>query len=217
MRNQKLYESVRKYIDKYYIDKPDDIKLDKEMRTIFDRITSFREKRAAKKNVEDLKEPETDETYVGCDLGTEDMNFDVASMEKKKITTGMSSTISTNRNIDDLMAQMEETFSQRLLRMIDERDLKDSEVYTKANVDRRHFSKIRKDVNYTPNKKTVLAFTIALELSLDEAKDLLASAGYALSRSSKMDIIVAYFLQNKIYDMFEINDVLYAYGQPVFG
>ena len=137
-------------------------------------------------------------------------------MEKKKITTEMSSTMPVNWNIDDLLARMEETFSQRLLRMIDERDLKDSEVYTKANVDRRHFSKIRKDVNYTPNKKTVLAFTIALELSLDEAKDLLASAGYALSRSSKMDIIVAYFLQNKIYDMFEINDVLYAYGQPIF-
>ncbi len=67
------------------------------------------------------------------------------------------------------------------------------------------FSKIRKDVNYVPNKKTVLAFTIALELSLDEAKDLLASAGFALSRSSKTDIIVAYFLQNKIYDMFELN------------
>ena len=81
---------------------------------------------------------------------------------------------------------------------------------------RRHFSKIRKDVNYVPNKKTVLAFTIALELSLDEAKDLLASAGFALSRSSKTDIIVAYFLQNKIYDMFEINEVLDAYGQPVF-
>ncbi|MBD8973405.1 MAG: hypothetical protein EGQ63_06150 [Clostridiales bacterium] len=194
----------------------DDIKLDKEMRTIFDRITSFREKRAKIKNADDLKESKSDEDYVGCDLGTEDMDFDVASMQKKKITTGMPSTMSTNRNIDDLMAQMEETFSQRLLRMIDERDLKDSEVYTKANVDRRHFSKIRKDVNYTPNKKTVLAFTIALELSLDEAKDLLASAGYALSRSSKMDIIVAYFLQNKIYDMFEINDVLYAYGQPIF-
>lgn len=204
MADKKRIDEVGKYIAKYYVPDNDDIKLDKEMRTIFDRITSFREKRAAKKNVEDLKEPETDETYVGCDLGTEDMNFDVASMEKKKITTGMSSTISTNRNIDDLMAQMEETFSQRLLRMIDERDLKDSEVYTKANVDRRHFSKIRKDVNYTPNKKTVLAFTIALELSLDEAKDLLASAGYALSRSSKMDIIVAYFLQNKIYDIFVI-------------
>ena len=101
-------------------------------------------------------------------------------------------------------------------KLIDERVLKDSQVYTKSYVDRRHFSKIRKDVNYVPNKKTVLAFTIALELSLDEAKDLLASTGFALSRSSKTDIIVAYFLQNKIYDMFEINDVLYAYGQQVF-
>lgn len=216
MADKKRIDEVGKYIAKYYVPDNDDIKLDKEMRTIFDRITSFREKRAKKKNADDLKEYKSDEDYVGCDLGTEDMDFDVASMQKKKITTGMPSTMSTNRNIDDLMVQMEETFSQRLLRLIDERNLKDSEVYTKANVDRRHFSKIRKDVNYTPNKKTVLAFTIALELSLDEAKDLLASAGYALSRSSKMDIIVAYFLQNKIYDMFEINDVLYAYGQPIF-
>lgn len=115
-----------------------------------------------------------------------------------------------------MMSQMEETFSQRLLRMIDERGLTDSEAYTKAYVDRRHFSKIRKEVNYAPNKKTVLAFTIALELSLDEAKDLPGSAGYALSRSSKTDIIVACFLQNKIYDMMEINEVLDAYGQPVF-
>lgn len=142
--------------------------------------------------------------------------FDISSMKKIKITKGMSQAMVTNRNIDDLMSQMEETFSQKLLRMIDERGMTDSEVYTKANVDRRHFSKIRKDVHYAPNKKTVLAFAIALELSLDEAKDLLRSAGFALSRSSKMDIIVAYFLQNKIYDMFEINEVLYAYGQPVF-
>ena len=114
----------------------------------------------------------------------------------------MSSKMLVNRNIADLMNQLEETFSQRLLRMIDERGMSESEAYTKAYVDRRHFSKIRKDVNYVPNKKTVLAFTIALELSLDKAKDLLASAGFALSRSSKTDIIVAYFLQNKIYDMF---------------
>ena len=217
MTDKKRMDEVGAYIETYYVPDHDDIKLDKEIHTIFDRITSFRKKRAARKNAKDLKESQMDETYVGCDPGVDGVKFDTASMEKKKITAEMSSTMPINWNIDDLIARMEETFSQRLLRMIDERDLKDSEVYTKANVDRRHFSKIRKDVNYTPNKKTVLAFTIALELSLDEAKDLLASAGYALSRSSKMDIIVAYFLQNKIYDMFEINDVLYAYGQPVFG
>ena len=124
--------------------------------------------------------------------------------------------MSVNRNIDNLMDQLEETFSQRLLRMIAERDLVEADVYKKAYVDRRHFYKIKKDVNYAPNKKTVFAFAIALELSIDETKDLLACAGYALSRSSKFDIIVAYFLQNKIYDMFEINDVLYAYELPVF-
>ena len=171
MTRQKLIDEVGKYIDKYYEPVKDDIKMDKEMKSIFDRITRFRKKSAEKKALQDQQILENSQT---------------------------------------------ETFSQRLLRMIDERGMTDSEAYTKAYVDRRHFSKIRKDVNYVPNKKTVLAFTIALELSLDEAKDLLASAGFALSRSSKTDIIVAYFLQNKIYDMFEINDVLDAYGQPVF-
>lgn len=209
MRNQKLYESVGRYIDKYYIDKPDDIKMDKEMKSIFDKITEFRKKRAVSKGVvEKTPDFEIDEQAAE--------SFDMSSMQKTKHTEGMSSTIATNRNIESLMGQMDETFSQRLLRLIDERGMTDSEAYNKAYVDRRHFSKIRKDVNYAPNKKTVLAFTIALELSIDEAKDLLNSAGFAFSRSSKTDIIVAYFLQNKIYDMFEINEILDAYGQPIF-
>ena len=209
MRNQKLYELVGRYLDKYYIDKPDDIKMDKEMKSIFDKITEFRKKRALSKDViENTPDFEIDEQAAE--------SFDMSSMQKIKHTEGMSSTIAMNRNIESLMGQMDETFSQRLLRLIDERGMTDSEAYNKAYVDRRHFSKIRKDVNYAPNKKTVLAFTIALELSIDEAKDLLNSAGFAFSRSSKTDIIVAYFLQNKIYDMFEINEILDAYGQPSF-
>ncbi len=211
MADQKLIDEVGKYIDKYYEPVKDDIKVDKEMLSIFDKITRFRKKRAAEKA---LQEQQIQESSQIEESAPEE--FDVSTMQKTKIKKSMSSTMSVNRNIDNLMDQLEETFSQRLLRMIDERGMTDSEAYTKAYVDRRHFSKIRKDVNYVPNKKTVLAFTIALELSLDEAKDLLASAGFALSRSSKTDIIVAYFLQNKIYDMFEINDVLDAYGQPVF-
>lgn len=211
MADQKLIDEVGKYIDKYYEPVKDDIKMDKEMLSIFDKITRFRKKRAEEKA---LQEQQIQESSQIEESAPEE--FDVSTMQKTKIKKGMSSTMSVNRNIDNLMDQLEETFSQRLLRMIDERGMTDSEAYTKAYVDRRHFSKIRKDVNYAPNKKTVLAFTIALELSLDEAKDLLASAGFALSRSSKIDIIVAYFLQNKIYDMFEINDVLDAYGQPVF-
>jgi len=211
MADQKLIDEVGKYIDKYYEPVKDDIKMDKEMLSIFDKITRFRKKRSEEKA---LQEQQIQESSQIEEAAPEE--FDVSTMRKTKIKKGMSSTMSVNRNIDNLMDQLEETFSQRLLRMIDERGMTDSEAYTKAYVDRRHFSKIRKDVNYVPNKKTVLAFTIALELSLDEAKDLLASAGFALSRSSKTDIIVAYFLQNKIYDMFEINDVLDAYGQPVF-
>jgi hypothetical protein len=211
MADQKLINEVGKYIDKYYEPAKDDIKIDKEMLSIFDQITRFRKKRTEQKVLREEAQ------YTNSKPEEIPEEFDISTMQKTKIKKGMSSTISVNRNIDNLMNQLEETFSQRLLRMIDERGMTDSEAYTKAYVDRRHFSKIRKDVNYVPNKKTVLAFTIALELSLDEAKDLLGSAGFALSRSSKTDIIVAYFLQNKIYDMFEINDVLDAYGQPVFG
>lgn len=209
MADKKLIEEVGKYIDKYYEPETDHIKMDAEMESIFDKITRLRKKRK-KQKIQEASTDYKEEAYAPTE-------FDVASMKKTKITKEMSQTMVTTRNLDDLMNQIEETFSQRLLRMIDERGMTDSEAYTKANVDRRHFSKIRKDINYAPNKKTVLAFTIALELSLDEAKDLLRSAGFALSRSSKTDIIVAYFLQNKIYDMFEINDVLYAYGQPIFG
>lgn len=211
MADQKLINEVGKYLDKYYEPTKDDIKIDKEMLSIFDQITRFRKKRTEQKVLREEVQ------YTNSKPEEIPEEFDVSTMQKTKIKKGMSSTISVNRNIDNLMNQLEETFSQRLLRMIDERGMTDSEAYTRAYVDRRHFSKIRKDVNYVPNKKTVLAFTIALELSLDEAKDLLGSAGFALSRSSKTDIIVAYFLQNKIYDMFEINAVLDAYGQPVFG
>lgn len=121
------------------------------------------------------------------------------------------------RSLDNLVNELGETFSQKLIRLIDERQLKDSDVYNKAHIDRRHFSKIHNDENYAPTKKTVFAFSIALELSLDESIDLLKSAGYTFSNSSKFDIIVRYFIENKEYDMNLINDVLDQYGQQVLG
>jgi len=213
MPSKELLESVGKYIDKYYVPGREDIVMDKEMKSIFDRITNFRNKKAESKASDDIEEPDA-EDYEIDESAVE--QFDLSSMQKVKVTSGMAAALPTNRKIDDLMGQMEETFSQRLLRMIDERGMTDSEAYNKAYVDRRHFSKIRNDVNYAPSKKVVLAFSIALELSMDEAKDLLNCAGFALSRSSKTDIIVAYCLQNHIYDMFEINDLLDAYGQQLF-
>ncbi|MBS3990578.1 MAG: macro domain-containing protein [Erysipelothrix sp.] len=121
------------------------------------------------------------------------------------------------RNIDDIVAMREETFSQRLIRYIDRSGLTDSAVYHKANIDRRLFSKIRSNVNYQPSKPTVLAFVIALELNLDDTHDLLLSAGYALSSSHVLDLIIEYFIEEKKYDIMEINTILFHFNQPLLG
>jgi len=120
-------------------------------------------------------------------------------------------------SLDDLVGNLDEPFSATLLRLIDATGRKDSEVYNRANIDRRLFSKIRGNANYAPSKPTVLAFAVALELNLYQTEDLLERAGFALSHSRKFDVIVEYFIQSRKYDIFEINEVLFSYDQPLLG
>lgn len=115
------------------------------------------------------------------------------------------------------MAQIGETFQERLFRLIDQRRLSDVEVYKKANLDRKLFSKIRCNRDYRPKKITAVALAVALELNLDETKDLLSRAEMALSPSNRFDLIITYFLERKIYDIYTINLALFQHGQPMLG
>lgn len=119
--------------------------------------------------------------------------------------------------LNDILNEMGESFHERLFMHIDMSGMTDVEVYKRAQIDRKLFSKIRSNPSYHPRKQTVLALAIALKLSIEDTIDLLARAEYALSPGNKGDLIIRYFIEHGIYDIMVINFALYEYGLPVLG
>lgn len=197
--SEKLFQSVESYIDEHYIAQK---KLEEY---------GFEDKRMARNaEIEPTLRYQRRMRYM--ELQEEAMAM---PMEASKCAPAPKA-ISVD-DLHDLLERTDEGFSATLLKLIDRSGKKDSEVYKRANIDRKLFSKIRSNPNYQPSKPTVLAFAIALELDLQETEMLLSRAGLALSHANKQDIVVEFFIKNKNYDIFELNSVLFALDLSTLG
>lgn len=186
--NEKLFVDIAAYIDDKYVDT--NFIFRSTYRDDFDESTVLGETCILPDKIDTCEQPVSHHTYAEMPAAV---------------------------SLEDMVNQIDESFSQMLLRKIDEKRMSDTECYKRANVDRKLFSKIRGDIHYHPSKTTAIAFAIALELSLDETKDLLMKAGFALSHSNIFDIIIEYVITNKNYNIFEINEALFAFDQRLLG
>ena len=168
-------------------------------------------------NYEDLSEY----LYEACQPAPQKRSASVvcesSSFAEPPLAASMPSEPAAAYSLESAVAQLDESFTEMLLKKIDELGMTDAECYKKANVDRKLFSKIRKDPQYKPSKPTALAFAIALELPLEEVQDLLMKAGFALSHSNKFDVIIEFFIKDGNYNIYEINEALFAFDQSLLG
>lgn len=190
--SEKLFADIAAYIDDNYVDEHTD-----NYSARISRMNVFRTKESVYET-------------AGCEETDDEIDLLTAAAP-------MAVAVEKSMSLDDALNQIDESFSEMLLRKIDESGMTDAECYKKANIDRKLFSKIRSDKLYKPSKPTAIAFAIALELSLEETKDMLMKAGFALSHSNKFDIIIEFFISQGNYNVFEINEALFAFDQSLIG
>lgn len=204
---------------KVAIDVISDFLLENEM-TVYIVIFDKKAYKISEKLFSDIAEY-IDDRYVDehTDYRRESMrlNMPMPSVMAMEMCECYSASVPKALSLEDAVNSVDESFSQMLLRKIDEKGMTDAQCYKKANIDRKLFSKIRGDVHYKPSKPTAIAFAIALELSLNETEDMLKKAGFALSHSNKFDIIIEYFITEGNYNIFEINEALFAFDQSLLG
>lgn len=187
MLSEKLFQSVASYIDENYVDECEIASYGTR-----DNIRSYRRRRR--------------EMEVCEDCAMLDELQPCAPMQASKAMS-----------LEDMLKQTDAGFAETLLDLIDKTGKKDSEIYGRANVSRQHFSKIRNNPNYKPTKPTAVAFAIALELDLEKTKDLIGRAGYALTNSSKFDVIIRFFIESGNYNIMDINTALFEFDQTLLG
>ena len=204
--SMKLFHDVKQYIDQNYVDAHNDRRREYQREALW-----HSDEEKALEYDQMLGESVFDELFSPAPLADAAPAPESASMPHPLMQAG------AQPDWEDLLRQTDEGFSRMLLRKIDEKGMTDAQCYKKANVDRKLFNKIKNNPGYRPGKPTVFAFAVALELDLGETKEMLEKAGFALTHSSKMDIVLEYFIKNGLYNVLEINEVLFQFDLPLLG